>query len=352
MPSPFVETATSPPSLLCIGRQGWGPLHKRSRVEPMNLDVVYSKGSSSSVTSSSTTSSSGRSSRTSQDSTLTSTSQDEIIANSPSDSTMHLRITPFGFPMIVDPARSMEVKNQRYMGPRPIVVPIVPTPTLTIEALKDLSKRRAAKSQAIAARILAETGGPSPPNKARERPKTEPVVLACSPPMPVLTMETLKDMSTRRARESKDIAARILAEDKARQKSKISPENNMFPCPAKKMGPAHNRNTALFAIPVGSPHGMPLLCSHAMCRKGRLKFVYCRYCHQPVSRMKFDERHAHPEQLLMAFADTTTTAATTTTALSSTTLWSSTNSCGNPSAGDDGEETNKSCNDEDGGACR
>ena len=312
----------------------------------MNLDVVYPKGSSSSVASSSTTSSSSRTSSTSQDSILTtSTSHDEIIANSPHDSTMQLRITPVGFPMIVDPARSIQVKNQKYMGPRPIVVPIVPTPTLTIEALKDLSKRRAAKSHAIAARIIAESGGRSPPNKTREREKTDPVVLACSPPMPLLTMETLKDMSTRRARESQDIAARILAEDKARQQSKSSPENNMFPCPAKKMGPAHNRNTALFAIPLGSPHGMPLLCSHALCRKGRLKFVYCRYCHQPVSRMKFDERHAHPEQLLMAFADTTT-------AVASTTTWSSTYSSDNTSGGDDGEETNKSCNDEDGSASR
>lgn len=27
------------------------------------------------------------------------------------------------------------------------------------------------------------------------------------------------------------------------------------------------------------------------------------YCKAAVSRMKFDERHAHPEQLLLAFAD-------------------------------------------------
>jgi hypothetical protein len=203
------------------------------------------------------------------------------------------------FPMRIDKTRSIEVKNQKYMGPRPIVVPVVPTPLLSIEALKDMSMRRAAKSHAIAARIIAEGGGPSARSKARARDKPKSV-----PPssFPLLSIETLKDMSSQRAKESKDIAARILAEDKEKQKS---PENNHFPCPAKKMGPAHNRNTAFFSIPLGSLHGMPLMCSHALCRKGRLKFVYCKYCNQPVSRMKFDERHAHPEQLLMAFADNT-----------------------------------------------
>jgi hypothetical protein len=196
------------------------------------------------------------------------------------------------FPLILDKSRSIAVKNQKYKGPTPIVVPVVPAPALSIEALKDLSKQRAAKSHAIAARIIAESGAH---RKTRVKPRNVP-----PPPLPLLSMEDLKDMSSKRARESKDIAARILAEDKEKQQS---PEDNRYPCPAKKMGPAHNKNTAHFSVPPKSPHGMPLICSHALCRKGRLKFVYCKYCNQPVSRMKFDDRHAHPEQLLMAFAD-------------------------------------------------
>jgi hypothetical protein len=196
------------------------------------------------------------------------------------------------FPLILDKSRSIAIKNQKYKGPTPIVVPVVPAPALSIEALKDLSKQRAAKSHAIAARIIAESGAH---RKTRVKPRNVP-----APSLPLLSMEALKDMSSKRARESKDIAARILAEDKEKQQS---PEDNRYPCPAKKMGPAHNKNTAHFNVPPKSPHGMPLICSHALCRKGRLKFVYCKYCNQPVSRMKFDDRHAHPEQLLMAFAD-------------------------------------------------
>jgi hypothetical protein len=208
------------------------------------------------------------------------------------------------------------------------VVPKSSTPIQSIEILMELSKRRAAKSHAIAARILAETSGfHSSRNSKRSIGNVTQVQISVAdasklydnvPASPLrlvessstagmLSMETLKDMSTRRAQQCKDIAARILAQG---QKEKPSHENNRFPCPAKKMGPAHNRVTAFFSIPAGSPHGMPLICSHAVCCKGRLKFVFCFYCNQPVSRMKFDERHAHPEQLLMALADPTTTTTT------------------------------------------
>lgn len=202
------------------------------------------------------------------------------------------------------------------------------TLNMTIDVLKEISRRRAANSHSIAARVIAETTGfPSSRNSKRNNGLSSRVPDAVTgasklndtAPAPsislmetsdtaaasaaaLLSMETLKDMSTRRARQCKEIAARILAQGR---REKHSLENNRFPCPAKKMGPAHNRDTAFFSIPLQSPHGMPLICSHAMCCKGRVKFVYCYYCNQPVSRMKFDERHAHPEQLLMALSDTT-----------------------------------------------
>lgn len=205
------------------------------------------------------------------------------------------------------------------------VLPKSSTPIQSIEILMELSKRRAAKSHAIAARIIAETTGFHSSRYSKrssgnisqtqsavadatklydKMPASSLRLEDTSSPAGMLSMETLKDMSTRRAQQCKDIAARILAQGR---KEKPSHENNCFPCPAKKMGPGHNRSTAFFSIPAGSPHGMPLICSHAVCCKGRLKFVYCYYCNQPVSRMKFDERHAHPEQLLMALADPTTT---------------------------------------------
>jgi hypothetical protein len=117
----------------------------------------------------------------------------------------------------------------------------------------------------------------------------------------LFSIEELKALSSDRARQSREIAARIIAEDIARKNpNRIS---HRFPCPAKKMGVGHNKHTAFFDIPPESNHGMPLECSHALCRKGRLKFVYCKYCNQPVSRMKFEERHSHPEHLLLNFAD-------------------------------------------------
>jgi hypothetical protein len=103
---------------------------------------------------------------------------------------------------------------------------------------------------------------------------------------------------------SQKIAAKILDESKkAEQLLMTDRAHDRYPCPAKKMGPSHNRTTAYLKILPNTPHGMPLLCSHALCRKGRLKFVFCQYCNQPVSRMKFEQRHAHPEHLLLALSD-------------------------------------------------
>ena len=65
--------------------------------------------------------------------------------------------------------------------------------------------------------------------------------------------------------------------------------------------------------------------------------------------MKFDERHAHPEQLLMAFADTTTTITTTAAAIATRRL-STSSSSDNPTMDASyhpGEQTTTSC-DEDG----
>lgn len=149
-----------------------------------------------------------------------------------------------------------------------------PTHPLSMEALKALSKKRAQRSGAIAARILAETTR----EPARLVVSQQPLLQRqqrSSPPQ-YLSIQTLKDMSTKRARASKDIAARIMAQHQAVSTKCCDYTTTRFPCPAKKMGPAHNKTTAYFDIPPNSAHGMPLICSHALCRKGRLKFVYCK----------------------------------------------------------------------------
>mmetsp|Transcript_14157 Transcript_14157/g.16244 ORF Transcript_14157/g.16244 Transcript_14157/m.16244 type:complete len:322 (+) Transcript_14157:67-1032(+) len=208
-------------------------------------------------------------------------------------------------PLIVDKSRSIAIKNQKYKRPRPIIIPVNPKPALTIEELKDLSKKRAAKSQSIEACIMAEPSSHASRfrNVKNKKPKqqAQPFML---PPLPphLMSIETLKGISIERSRLSKEIAARIIAEDT--KDLSVTPEGNRYPCPAQKMGPAHNKNTAFFHIPTekSKQHGLPLICSHALCRKRRLKFVFCKYCNAPVSRMKFEERHAHPEHILLALA--------------------------------------------------
>lgn len=173
-------------------------------------------------------------------------------------------------------AMLIQQHNQQQQQQAPLVRP----PTLSMEALKALSKKRAQRSGAIAARILAESRGParflSSPPQQQQQQQPPPTKQRRSSPPP-LSIQTLKDMSTKRARASKDIAARIMAQHQTATVTCCDYSMTRFPCPAKKMGPAHNKTTAYFDIPPNSAHGMPLICSHALCRKGRLKFVYCTY---------------------------------------------------------------------------
>ena len=164
------------------------------------------------------------------------------------------------------------------------------------------------------------TGMRAPAVTSRITPALSTTAIAQSPPFPssLPTPFTQSQTQTQPApQQSPTVLSTTVplpGNTKTHQKGAVSPQVVTqasagsvqdlckFPCPAKKMGPAHNRATAYFIIPPNSPHGMPLICSHALCRRGRLKFVYCKYCRQPVSRMKFDERHAHPEQVLLALS--------------------------------------------------
>ena len=192
-----------------------------------------------------------------------------------------------------DAPRCYSVANQANTSLKQIVVPVVPKPTIGLKELQQLSSDRASKMRHVAKRIIEESKAVNPGSGRRSK---------ISHNAQLLSMNTLKEMSRKRARERDEIAAKIMAEGQ-NKKCALTPSNNsVHSCPAKKMDISHNRNNAYFVIKPDTNHGTALVCSHALCRMGRTKFVYCKFCEMPVSRMKFDERHAHPEQLLLAFA--------------------------------------------------
>ena len=55
------------------------------------------------------------------------------------------------------------------------------------------------------------------------------------------------------------------------------------------------RQTAYFIIPSGIKHGDGLQCSHALCKKKGIRFVYCTFCGIPVARVNFSTRHRHDQ---------------------------------------------------------
>jgi hypothetical protein len=53
--------------------------------------------------------------------------------------------------------------------------------------------------------------------------------------------------------------------------------------------------TAFFEVPANAAHGEELLCSHPRCRQGRIKFLLCKYCDEPVAKRSFRTNHDHKD---------------------------------------------------------
>jgi hypothetical protein len=53
--------------------------------------------------------------------------------------------------------------------------------------------------------------------------------------------------------------------------------------------------TAFFEVPVDAGHGEELVCSHPLCRQGRIKFLFCKYCDEPVAKRSFRINHDHKD---------------------------------------------------------
>jgi len=69
-------------------------------------------------------------------------------------------------------------------------------------------------------------------------------------------------------------------------------------CPARKMPWDHNRHTAYFKIVPGvTKHGDELRCSYESCCEKGNKFLYCKFCHAPVSKRHFPSRHLHHDEV-------------------------------------------------------
>jgi hypothetical protein len=58
----------------------------------------------------------------------------------------------------------------------------------------------------------------------------------------------------------------------------------------------YHLQTAYLVIKEGMQHGDPLLCTHDVCRKRGVRFLYCAYCDEPVAKGNFSTRHSHPGQ--------------------------------------------------------
>ena len=48
-------------------------------------------------------------------------------------------------------------------------------------------------------------------------------------------------------------------------------------------------------MPADIKHGDPLICSFSACRNRGVKFLYCSFCKDAVSKLNFRNRHNHPE---------------------------------------------------------
>ena len=69
-----------------------------------------------------------------------------------------------------------------------------------------------------------------------------------------------------------------------------------IPCPARSVSLDHNAETAYFEVPVGTSHGVRLICRHPDCAKKKSKrprFRYCAICNTAVSYKNFHLRHSH-----------------------------------------------------------
>jgi hypothetical protein len=53
--------------------------------------------------------------------------------------------------------------------------------------------------------------------------------------------------------------------------------------------------TAFFEVPANAVHGQELVCSHPICRQGRIKFLFCKYCDEPVAKRSFRINHDHKD---------------------------------------------------------
>ena len=107
-----------------------------------------------------------------------------------------------------------------------------------------------------------------------------------------MSLDELKELAARRALSRPFIAETI----RNKQKYVYPDHPHKVPCPARMMGPTHTFQNAFFVVPPTTPHGSELRCSHRFCRQNRIKFLYCTYCKAPVTRMKFDIRHAHKDK--------------------------------------------------------
>jgi hypothetical protein len=107
-----------------------------------------------------------------------------------------------------------------------------------------------------------------------------------------MSLDELKELAAKRALSRPFIAETI----RNKQKYVYPDHPHKVPCPARMMGPTHTYQNAFFIAPPSTPHGSELRCSHRFCRQNRIKFLYCGFCKTPVTRMKFDVRHAHQDK--------------------------------------------------------
>jgi hypothetical protein len=104
-----------------------------------------------------------------------------------------------------------------------------------------------------------------------------------------MSLDELKELAAKRA-----LSRPFVAETIRNNQKYIYPDHpHKVPCPARMMGPTHTYQNAFFIVPPSTPHGSELRCSHRFCRQNRIKFLFCGFCKTPVTRMKFDVRHAH-----------------------------------------------------------
>ncbi|KAG7369026.1 hypothetical protein IV203_031769 [Nitzschia inconspicua] len=66
-----------------------------------------------------------------------------------------------------------------------------------------------------------------------------------------------------------------------------------LPCRARGMPMDHNIHTAYFEIHKDTLHGGDLVCSYPACHNTGVRFLYCKYCNDAISRRGFKIKHAH-----------------------------------------------------------